>query len=899
MVDYYRVVMGAEGSRHGRAWRRAFLWKCIASAVRIGLAQRIRHAGRGRDHRAAYGVATRTDRSSGVPSSAHWRRSGAAAKRGLMEKGTEAMTTWVQEVRHAVRALLTRPGFTAIVVLTLALGIGANTAVFSVLHAVLLTPLPYKDAEQLVRVYGTRRDNPASLSVLTAPAVRDLQETLTTTSSFAALNNYQQMTADLTDGRPERVTVLPVSEGYFDVVGEAPVIGRTFRREEFGSFRIDELGAAAVAVISYRVFTSYFGGAAGVLPSTLTVDGVQYTVVGVMPEAYEDPLQGRIDVFLPISGLYSNQSWGNYYLTAIARLRPGATVRQLNAELEAVAERHREPSGDEGLAYVAVPLSDDLVGSADTTLWLIMGAVALVFLIACVNVASVTLARGAARQKELAIRVALGSGRGRLIRQLLTESALLGVLGGLVGLGLGAGVVRGLVSLAPAELPGLGEATLEGPVFLFGLGASVAAVLLFGLLPALRASRTSVDAALRQGGRSGGEGGPDRSRLRSALVVAEVSLALVLLVGAGILVRSFQRLTAVDLVVEPRNVAVFYVGTPGARYDAEARARFHQEYLARLSALPGVEAAGAVSWLPIGGNYHVWGTRRVVGTDPSSEFTATNQRIIEGDYFDAVGIDVVRGRTFGSQDHADDPDLLVVNRRAVEALFPDGADPIGAVLDVVGEQKEIIGVVEDVPIDARGELRPMLYHLHRQFAADRNWSLRYTVKLAQPEAGFLNRARAVLAALDPNLVLYQPALLTDILNEKRAAERFAMILLAAFAAVALLLTAVGIYGILAQSVNRRRHEIGIRVALGARGQDVVAMVVRQGIGLAAVGIIIGLAGAFIGARLLASMVFEVSIRDPVVFSVVPIGVLIVALAASWIPAARATRVDPAEAFRAD
>ncbi|MGH7576792.1 MAG: ABC transporter permease, partial [Longimicrobiales bacterium] len=503
------------------------------------------------------------------------------------------MTTWVQEVRHAVRALLTRPGFTAIVVLTLALGIGANTAVFSVLHAVLLAPLPYKDAEQLVRVYEIRRDAPASATsnYLTAPAVRDLQATLTTASSFAALYNYQRNAADLTDGdRPERVTVLPVSEGYFDVVGQTPVIGRTFRR--------DEVGVVPVAVVSHRVFTSYLSGTADGLPGTLTIDGTRFTVVGVMPESYEDPLEGNIDIFVPISELYSNESWGNHYLTAVARLRRGATVSQLNAELAAEAARHREASGDEGRTYVAVPLRDDVVGSADTTLWLMMGAVALVFLIACVNGTSVTLARGAARQKELAIRVALGSGRGRLIRQLLTESALLGMLGGLVGLGLGAGVVRGLVRLAPAGLPGIGEATLEGPVFLFGLGASVAAVLVFGLLPALRASRTSVEAALRQGGRSGGEGGSDRSRLRSALVVAEVSLALVLLVGAGILVRSFERLAAVDLVVDPRNVAVFHVGTPGARYDAGARARFHQEYLARLSTLPGVEAAGAVSWLP-------------------------------------------------------------------------------------------------------------------------------------------------------------------------------------------------------------------------------------------------------------------------------------------------------------
>lgn len=275
------------------------------------------------------------------------------------------------------------------------------------------------------------------------------------------------------------------------------------------------------------------------------------------------------------------------------------------------------------------------------------------------------------------------------------------------------------------------------------------------------------------------------------------------------------------------------------------------------------------------------------------------RRVIEGDYFDAVGINVVRGRMFGPQDRADDPDLLVVNQSAVEALFPDRADPIGSVLEVASERKEIIGVVEDVPINARGEVSSILYHLHRQFADDRNWSLRYTVKLARPDAGFLDRARETLAAIDPNLVLHEPALLADVLSDKRAAERFSMSLLAAFASVALLLTAVGIYGILAQSVSRSRHEIGVRVALGARGRDVQAMVVRQGLRLAAGGIVIGVAGAFLGARLLDSLVFEVSVWDPIVFATVPIAVLIVALAASWIPAARATRVDPAEAFRAE
>ncbi|NIP60965.1 MAG: FtsX-like permease family protein, partial [Gemmatimonadetes bacterium] len=500
--------------------------------------------------------------------------------------GEGTMKTWTQDVRYAARTLIKRTGFTAVVVLTLALGIGANTAVFSVLHAVLLAPLPYEEPGRLVRIYETRTDDPAFRNYLPAAAFVDLRESLTTAAGIAVLYNYQQETADLTDGdRPVRVTVLPVSREYFGVVGEEPVLGRTFRRAE-------EDGSARVAIVSRRIFRAYLGGDADALGSSLTLDGEAYTVAGVMPEGYEDPLQGSIDVFTPVElDLEGGDAWGNHYLTGLARLRPGATVDQLRSELEAAAERVRSPSTDEDLAYAAVPLRDDLVGGADTTLWLLMGAVGLVFLIACVNVAGVTLARGSARRRELAIRSALGSGRGRLVRQLLTESGLLALLGGAAGLALGAGVVRGLVALAPQDLPRLDEASLNGSVFLFGLGASLAAVLLFGLLPALRASRTGVEGALREGGRGGGDGGPGRSRARSALVVAEVALALVLLVGAGILVRSFQRLAAVDLVVDAEHVTVFQVNTPAGRYDGDARARFHQEYLRRLEALPGVRSA--------------------------------------------------------------------------------------------------------------------------------------------------------------------------------------------------------------------------------------------------------------------------------------------------------------------
>jgi len=405
------------------------------------------------------------------------------------------MKTWTQDLKYAARALLRRPAYGVVVALTLAVGIGANTAVFSVLHAVLLAPLPYDRAGRIVRIYESRVDDPTFRNYLPAAAFRELRGSLATTSAVSVVYNYQQETADLTDGdRPEKVKVLPVSRGYFRVVGEEPMLGRAFRAGE-------EDGESRVVVVSRRLFRAYLDGDPSRLGSGLTID----SVVGVMPSGYEDPLQGRIDVFTPVRlDQEGDDAWGNHYLTALARLRPDATVEQLRAELRAEARRLRVPSGEEELAYAAVPLRDDLVGSADTTLWLLMGAVGLVFLIACVNVAGVTLAQSAGRRKELAIRSSLGAGRGRLVRQLLLESGILALLGGAAGIALGFVVSRGLAALAPARLPGLDGPLLEAPVFLFGLGASAGAVLLFGLLPALRASGTSVEAALREGGRGRG-----------------------------------------------------------------------------------------------------------------------------------------------------------------------------------------------------------------------------------------------------------------------------------------------------------------------------------------------------------------------------------------------------------
>lgn len=813
--------------------------------------------------------------------------------------GGTTMKSWTFDLRYALRYLKRHPSYVAVVVLTLAIGIGANTAVFSVLHAVLLAPLPYQDAERLVRIY-TADEGDATAdegNYMTGSGAVDLRETLRTVRGLAVLYNYRQVTADLTDGdRPERVNVLPVSADYFPVLRTEPVLGRAFRRNE-------ETADARVAVVSQRIWQSYLGGDPGALGRSLTLDGTRYAVVGVMPEGFEDPLQGSIDVFVPQNlvlgdtGGTGSNNWDNHYLTVLARLAPGATLAALRSELDAAAAHHRALGAEDDEIYLAFPLRDDLVGTADTTLWVLMGAVGLVLLIACVNVAGLTLARGAAREKELAIRSALGSGRGRLVRQLLSESAVLALVGGLAGLGLGWMVVDGLVGMAPASLPGLANATLNGPVFAFGLAASGAAALLFGLVPALRGSRTSVDTAIRDGGR-GSSDGLGRSRFRSGLVVAEVALAVILLVSAGLLLKSFQRLRSVDLGIEPENVMTFEVNLPGARYDAAARARFHRAFQERIRALPGVDAAGAVSWLPAEGSYNSWGVRGILDDGSTADFIGANQRVVEGDYFRALGIRLLQGRLFGPEDGPDAPRSYVVNRRLVERLFPD-RDAVGRQLRIGPWIGTIIGVVEDVPVTVRGDLPAKVYHAHAQFADNRNWFMVQVVKLDGDVPGFLRQARAALAEMDPDLVLYNPRPMPDVVEAGQASERFASTLLGAFAGVALLLAMIGLYGVLAYTVSRRRHEIGVRIALGAASGRVVRLVVGQGMRLATLGVALGLVGALGLTRWLDSMVYEVSVTDRIVFGTVPLILLLVALAASWVPAGRAVRVSPAEAFRTD
>jgi putative ABC transport system permease protein len=526
---------------------------------------------------------------------------------------------------------------------------------------------------------------------------------------------------------------------------------------------------------------------------------------------------------------------------------------------------------------------------------------------------SLFLARGSARATELAVQAALGSPRRRMVRQLLSESMMLATAGGFAGLLLAIWIGNTLTNIAPPALR-LEHFALDVRVFGFALAAALIAGVLSGVAPALRFTRPGLESVLRESGRSRVAGRAE-GRARNVLVVTQLSLALVLLIGAGVLMKSFDRLRNVNLNLDPSHVMTFQVYLPLSRYGgrvpgtgnnavengAADRARFHREFQARIAALPGVRAIGATSRLPVTGLYHSWGTRRMLASgerDREGPAAQPNHRTIEGAYFAALGIPLVSGRLFGAEDHAEAPPRVVVGESLVRALFPD-EDPLGRRISTPGESSgvEIIGVVADVPITARGVVVPIVYHSHTQFADNRNWGLTQVVSLNGQQPGFLDAARRELAAIDPSLVLYEPRPLDEIIGRDVAQERFAMMLLVAFAGLAVLLAAVGIYGVLAYAVSRRRPEIGIRMALGARGADVQGMVLRQGVSLAALGIVLGSAGALALTRWLSSLVFEVSVTDPWVFIACAGVILGIALFASGVPAFTATRVDPLETMR--
>ena len=801
-----------------------------------------------------------------------------------------------QDLRYALRQCRHNPGFAAVVVATLALGIGATTAVFSVIDAVLLAPLPYEQPGQLVRVYQQEPGNPSTRYYLTGPHFKAVRDEAASFEDVAALNTYSETGLDLVkDGQARRLRVLEVTGGYFRTLRWGALRGAAF---EPG----DEGGARRV-VLSHGLWRTRFDGDPSVLGTSIQLSGESYEVAGIAAAGFTDPIVEDVDAWLPYD-LAGNTSPENYSLTAVARLRNGVTIEQARAELAALnpSMKERWPAARRSVIEI-LPLQDDLVTGSRGPLRLLVIAVALVLLVSCVNVANLLLVRATGRTQEFAVRAALGSGRRRLVRQLLLESAALATLGGALGLALAAWAIGALRTLAGGAVPRLEDVGVNGTVVGFALLVTAVTVLAFGVAPAFRLARIAPSEALRQQSRSA-TATRRQGRVRNGLAAAQLALALTLLAGAGVLTASFLRLQRVNLGFRIDRILTFEVNLPTVHYDARQRGAFHEELARRLRGIPGVTAAGGTSRLPATGSYHPWATRiesgPLAGTSVSRSLGVNiQQRTVSGDFFTALRLPVLAGRVFDGRDDAGVPERAVVSASFARQAFPGVSleAVVGQRIAPLGRRREIIGVVGDVTLDTYGAPSLVVYHAHRQFAANRNWALSQVVATELPPEEIIAAVRGVVASLDRDLVAHRFAPMSEVVGRGVSRERFALVLMTAFAAAALALSALGLYGVLAYAVRQRRAEIGIRIALGATAGQIRALVFRQAGLVLAGGLVAGIAGALLLGRFLSALVFETSPWDPRVLMTTALLLTVTGVAAAWLPAHRASRLEPKAAIQ--
>jgi putative ABC transport system permease protein len=800
-----------------------------------------------------------------------------------------------QDLRFAIRQLSRNPGFALLAVLTLALGIGANTAIFSVVQGVVLRPLPFAEAERMVMLYTGYPDDETRYP-LSPPDFMSYHDDARSFSGVAAVSPTQQTLTGIDE--PTWVRVGRVSADLFEVMGVAPVVGRGFRAEE------NVPGQDRVAILTHAYWQTRFGGDPSVLGHTLSLDGISREVVGVLPPEFDFP--GERDLYHPLAygetfNSTTAQGRRGEYLTVVARLRPGISPEEASAEVHAINQRLQvefPETNSENIGISMVPLRDHLLGDVRGPLLMLLGAVGLVLLIACVNVANLLLARATTRRGELAIRTALGAGRGRVVGQLLTESLLLGVLGGAAGLVFAVWGTQALTSVAPQGIPRLDAIRMDAVVIAFAAAISLGTGLLFGLLPAIQVTRGSPQRALREGGPGAG-GRPAGNRARRTLVVTEMAVAVILLVGAGLLIRSFLGLTSVDPGFQSDQLVTFSISLPASSYEAGPAVRqFYPALMERIEALPGVQAASAGSEVPLGGTGNILGFSIENQEPPAPGFVldAAATAVLPG-YFSTLGIPVRRGRPLDSGDRFESPEVLVINEAFAQRYFP-GEEPVGRRISLGGDDWwEIVGVVGNAPqYGLDRPVRPAIYMPHEQFTTR---SLIMVVRAGGDPLALATVLRGEVAALDPNLPIRQFATGENLVSEAMSQPRFYTTLLAIFAAVALVLAAVGTFGVISYMVTQRTREFGIRVALGARPADVLGMVVRQGAGMAAVGIGVGLVAAAGLSRFLGGLLHDVGALDPIAFGSVALLLLGVALLASYLPAHRATRADPMVALRAE
>ena len=805
-----------------------------------------------------------------------------------------------QDLRFGLRMLLKKPVFTLIAGLTMALGIGANTAIFSVVNAVLLNPLPFAEPEHLIRIYGHFLATSQDKMSASVPEFTDYREQ---TRSFEQIAGYDDFSANLTptDGEPERVEALAVTPELFSVLKVTPQAGRVFLSEEAQDGHDD------VVLISHELWRRRFGADPNAVGQKVTVNGLNNTVIGIMPEGFAFPR--RTELWKPLwfpAEQYDQQRRGSRGLEVIGRLKQNVSLRSAQAEMDHLAaqltQQYPRNYESRGWSIGVVPLLEDYVGQARKGLLVLLGAVAFVMLIACANVANLSLTRATSRRQEIAVRLALGAARWRVTRQLLTESLLLAFAGGAGGLLLAAWGTGVLLRFAPNDLPRIHEIRLDWRVLAFTFAVSLLTGILFGLVPALAASNPDLNETLKEGGR-GGSGGVKRQRMRSAFVIAEITLALVLLVGAGLMLKSFWRLQRVDPGFNPDGVLTMRMMLPFETYQQPAqRSAFYKQALERIKSAPGVEAVSATSRVPLtqGSNSGtISGENSAVG--PGDLPVEAEWRWVTPDYFKAIGTTLMEGRAFTDADAEGAPLVAVVDESLAQRYYPN-EEPIGkrikrGKLDSTRPWMTIVGIVRNVHsrrLDAESGVQ--VYFPFYQDPTAYNMSLVIRTSMADPLA-LSGTVRAAIQSLDNNQPVYDVFTLRQIVGDSMAQRRFSMLLMGLFAAVALALAAVGIYGVMSYSVAQRTHEIGIRIALGAQTSDVLKLVIGQGMMLTMIGVAIGLAAALALTRLLETLLFGISATDWATFTEIAALLTAVALLASYLPARRASQLDPMIALR--
>jgi putative ABC transport system permease protein len=809
------------------------------------------------------------------------------------------LTHVVQDLRYGFRTLLKHPGFTAAAVLTLALGIGASTAIFSVVHAVVLRPLPFPEPERLVMVWEADKSGADSNMGYSTFADWRSQN-----HSFAAISALGDWSPTLTGAsEPQALNGQRVTWHFFSVLQVKPMLGRDFTDED------DRPNAPRVAIISYDLWQRSFGRDTSLLGKSILLSGIERTLIGVMPPNFQpllNPINKRVDVWRPLgyAGEAPPACRSCRHLRTIGRVRQGVPIAQAQSELATIQQRIEKdhPSDYSSSGIRLKPLHEQFAGAAQPVLFLLFGAVGFVMLIVCANVANLMLARTASRKKELALRLALGASRARILKQILTESILLATFGGALGVLLALFGTQWLVSLAPRDIPRIEQVGLDPVVLAFALGLSLLTSILFGLIPALAAAKTDLQRDLKLGGR--GSSGLTNRWLHQALVVADVALAMVLLAGAGLMFRSMARLLDVPSGVSPENVLTMKLSLFGSEYsgsDANARvlATFHQA-LERISSLPGVKSAGVVSQLPLSGEFDMYGVqiKDKPVANPEDAPGAFRYGVTPG-YIEALGIPVRRGRTITAQDHEKAQPVVLINELFANRIWP-GEDPLGKMIQIGGPERPwrtVVGVVGDVRHEGLdGPPKLQLYVPEAQwFDPDSDMTL--VIRTNGNPTAITAAAREAVWSVSRNVRITEVASMDRVIGASVAQRRFPMMMLALFAVAALLLSALGLYGVMAYAVTQRTPELGVRIALGARPREVLWLVLRQGLYSVSIGLAVGLFGALALRGLIKGLLFQVQASDPATLVSVAVVLVVVALLACWIPARRATKVDPLVALR--